>query len=163
MLQDAQIAFEAGDTNLALQHYWRAASLGYLKNSFSWYEFETMQVELSDMTSITKAREVARQYQTAFAYFRALVIGASANHPNSLQIQVDEIGRKYPAEKPGHEFAELALVFQTEFVKSTDKARACQQVNALVDSQYPNLIGPNGHVGNWGDEGEFTIDVACPY
>lgn len=161
-LEDAQIALDAGDVELALTSYQKAASDDSLKDSLSWFEFENLDFNLNDTASMTKVEKIAHQYQTAFAYFRIIMLSASLENSSQLNQRVKQIMLLYPAENPGHEFAELAGVFQDEFGNSASRSQACEKVNKLIEDKYPHLTGPNGHVGNWGDQGEFTIDVICP-
>ena len=162
VLEDAQEALDHGDTQMALVSYDRAAADTTLRDSLSWHEFETSDLDGFDPVKMAQAESIARKYQTAFAHFRILALSADTASLIRLQSIVDLLALRYPEGQPGHEFAELALIFRDEFAQSGDAQLACQAVNAAVEQDYLNLTGMDGHVGNWGDEGAFTIEVVCP-
>lgn len=162
VLRDAELALETDDLALAQQNYEKAAYDVTLKNSFSWYEIGSLGVDIGSGKNYREAQRIAGQYQMAFARFRLIVLSAGIQQPNRLESMVKQLTSAYPIGKPGSEFSELSKVFQEEFIKSGDKQRACRTVDSVIERQYPNLIGVEGHVGNWGDQGGFTIIRACP-
>lgn len=161
LLEDAQIALDAGNLKLALQAYEKAATDQSLMNSASDYELTSMNVNILDRASLQGAAKVAGQYQTAFAYFRIIVLSINVEPENRLQQMIKQMALRYPSGQPGHEFVELALLFQSEYQVAQDLQQACEKVNTEVDHSYSHLTGRNGHVGNWGDQA-FTINFVCP-
>lgn len=164
VLKDADLALEAGNIELAKQFYEKAAQDAALINSFSLFEFNSLEVNVGNGKNYREAQKIAGQYQMAFARFRLMVLLANTQQPTRLDSMVRQLAKTFPAGKPGNEFSELSRVFQEEFLKSEDKQYACESVDSVAERQYPNLLGRDGHVGNWGDsgQGEFTIETACP-
>ncbi len=161
ILEDADAALDRGDGPGAIELYRQAATDTGLRDVVSWYEYDTLGVGGADDAEYAHAQSIARAYQSAFAGFRMVVLMSAEGETDPAQIELGKIRSQYTEGQPGNEFIALAEIYLSAVIGGVEPDGACQKVNEAVASDYPNLTGIDGHVGNWGDYGEYTVDTIC--
>lgn len=153
LLQDAQLAVDAGDFRQAIRHYERAATVRALK------ETPSIDQDIDDF-------KAAFNYQTAFANFRLVTLWLKAERPDRARSVINRMKVQYPASTAGNEFLELAQLFLKEVEGGASLELACEAVTAKIDVDYPDeLVGPVGAIGFWGTANVEYIETkeACPF
>jgi len=143
VLEDAQIAFDAGDYALALEYWDRAAHDPTLENYPSHY------IEGQDQPEI---------YQPAYALYRAyalyLFLGEEQNAENIFQ----EIATTYPQGSPGSEFIGISTKTAELFGVSHDPGYVCPELVLYIDSNTPTILTDHWVWGYY----NFDIVNFCP-
>lgn len=153
VLQDAQLAVDAGDFRQAIRHYERAATVRALK------ETPSIDQDIDDF-------KAAFNYQTAFANFRLVTLWLKVERPDRARSVINRMKVQYPASTAGNEFLELAQLFLKEVEGGASLKLACEAVTAKIDVDYPDeLVGPVGAIGFWGTANVEYIETkeACPF
>ncbi len=151
-LQDAQIAFDEGNFVKAAQLYQIAAIDSDLINFPSFYELRNYLAG------------IAGSYQSAFAYFRAVILWTYLDASANIEFVESAMRNSYGIGEPGFEFVDLLDRFISELDAGATFEGACNKIEIYAELTYPNLAGIEGHLGEFGDSNVgYTHYELCPF
>jgi len=144
VLQDAQIAYNAGNDELAIKFWKQAAHDTTLEN------FPSMRIE----------NDIPEKYQPAFAVYRLYTYFLSKNDTKNTQVYWTELNNKYPEGSPGGEFIALATEAKRLLDTNQDVDFVCDGIYEFLNSTNENVNFLTEH-WYWGDH---NLDIAdfCP-
>jgi hypothetical protein len=144
VLQDAQIAFEAGDNKLAVKLWEQAAHDATLEN------FPSMWIE----------NDVPEKYQPAYAVYRLYTYFVMMGDEINAQKYLRELNNKYSKGSPGGEFITLAREAKRLLDTSHDPAMVCKGIYDFMNAtdEYASFLIDHWY---WGDH-NLNIVEFCP-
>lgn len=145
LLADAERALKLQNYRLAESLYRRAV------------EDET----LLDVAPYPHLTDFSKSYAIAFALFRLTTIDATkaAGLGVTTDSLLEELAKKFPEGKPGHEFSEAANLFVKQIAEGKSSSVACSNVSIWIDETYPELRD----MFDWGFVLTYDSGTLCPY
>lgn len=144
VLQDAQIAYNAGDEEIAVKLWEQAA----------------VDVSLENFPSMWIENDIPERYQPAFALYRLYTYHLSINDTETAQKYWKEMNNKYPPGSPGGEFVELGSEAKHLLDISQDPALVCDGIYEFLNStiEWADFLIDHWY---WGD---YNLDIVdfCP-
>jgi hypothetical protein len=153
VLADAERALKRQQNGLADENYRLAESL---------YRKVVNDETLLDVAPYTSLNRFSKNYTTAFALFRLVIMDATVGvkgvtvTTNNL---LDELAQKFPEGKSGHEFSEAANLFVEKIKEGKSDSVACSNVSVWIDETYPELQSNF----DWGSVLTYDSGTFCPY
>jgi len=144
VLQDAQIAFNKGNEDIAVKLWEQAAYDQSLEN------FPSMWIDDDE----------PEKYQPAFAIYRLYTYYLSKNDIANAQKYWMELNSKYPPDSPGGEFIELASEAKRLLELSQDSTFVCDGIYEFLNSTTEKADFLIEH-WYWGDHNLNIVDF-CP-
>lgn len=140
VVQDAYIAYLAGDDALAADLYRKAAT-----------DETLMDYMVDDQNDLRK------QYLSAYALYQLVFVAISEADSTAAKAAQEELSAAYPSEKPGSEFEVLATMVMDGLKRGTDQATICDEVIDKAVADYSDMFSEF----EYGDANLGIIDY-CP-
>jgi hypothetical protein len=102
----------------------------------------------------------------AYARYRIMLLHLARGWMSDARVVYDTLQKKYPAGKPGHDYAALAETVWTEFVNSKDLGKACEEGVKFASIRPVEIyyyIGGSGNPGHNGIDYNLHPDFVCPF
>jgi len=144
VLQDAQIAYNSGNDDLAIKFWKQAAHDQTLEN------FPSTSIE----------NDVPEKYQPAFAVYRLYTYFLSKNDIKNAQVYWTELNNRFPEGSPGGEFIALSAEAKRLLKISHDTSFVCGGIYEYLNSTTENVNFMMEH-WYWGDHNLDIVDF-CP-
>jgi len=158
VLEDAQRALDSGDVHYAISLYLAAVAQPYR-------DFPSLgeQSSLEKTDTTATLEQTAHGYQTAFARFRLAYIYEWIGNSSDANSILSGLRKEHPQGAPGSEFADLVELLLEGVRSGYTLPHACRMSVDEVSSRFPNLTGPHGHIGDWGNSSlSYDVDTLCP-
>lgn len=140
VVQDAYIAYLAGDDALAADLYLKAAT-----------DETLMDYMVDDQNDLRK------QYLSAYALYQLVFVAISEADLTAAKAAHEELSAAYPSEKPGNEFVVLATIVMDGLKRGTDQATICDEIIDKAVAAYSDMFSEF----EYGDANLGIIDY-CP-
>jgi hypothetical protein len=159
VLDDAQRALDSGNLQYAIALYLSAIDQPYQDVPSFW---ELNQAVANSMSEDSLLAE-AEAYQTSFATFRLAYLYLFIDQPSDADTSLRALEQEISPDQPGHEFAEISTQMLDQVVQGRALLGACQDAVRAAVLKYPHLLGPEGHIGDWGNTSTlYTESNLCP-
>lgn len=144
VLQDAQIAYEAHNDELAVKLWEQAAHDQSLEN------FPSMHMD----------NDIPEKYQPAFAVYRLYTYYLSIKDDAKAQVYWTELNNDYPKGAPGSEFIPLAIEAKRLLATNKPAGIVCDGIYKFLNSTTQNVNFIMDH-WYWGDHNLDIVEF-CP-
>ena len=177
-VQDADYALFDGDYEKALSLYQDVISnetLEWWSNDRWLHESQVVQAEYSGLPSPTPlpSNNSEYQYLAAYSYYRMMTIYTKLGNPTEARRFYETLKEKYPHEKEGYVFFELATAFWDEYLSANNLAIACSKAVEFTNQHTFEIFNYVGYVKTdetydwinhgWQKEYTYTINDICPF
>ena len=133
---DGDLAFALGDLDTALLAY---QDVLFDANLFDRNQYLTHLEFCKGLATDEPQIQHERQQLEAYARWRILLINTINDARDAQKIVYQNLQTKFPADTPGHHYAEIARAFWEEYQTLQDLVPACERANAVArsDALYP--------------------------
>jgi len=98
----------------------------------------------------------------AYAYYRMIILHTFLGETDAAQIKYATLQEKFPAESPGHPYAEMATDFWNAYQSSGNMYNACAAAITYADA-HPEILFPLGSGYHGWQSHTYTPADVCPF